>query len=87
MERKSKGGNKTQNEKLQRDRRLWNGNTKSKQLVIKKANNQTATKPSTPPQFGDRNKTYRAVHPWKKCELMARLPMRKSKILPTENIN
>lgn len=46
MERKSEEGNKTQNEKLQRDRRLWNGNTKSKQLVIKKINNQTATKPS-----------------------------------------
>lgn len=46
----SKGGNRTQNEKLQRDRRLWNGNTKSKQLVTKEENNQTATKPSTPSQ-------------------------------------
>lgn len=62
METKSEEGNKTQNEKLQRDRRLWNGNTKSKQLVIKKVNNHTATKPSTPPQSADRNKTYRAVH-------------------------
>lgn len=34
--RKSEEGNRTQNEKLQRDRRLWNGNTKSKQLVTKK---------------------------------------------------
>lgn len=46
VERKSEERNKTQNERLQRDRRLWNGNTKSKQLVIKKMNNQTATKPS-----------------------------------------
>lgn len=82
MERKSEDGNKTQNEKLQRDRRLWNGNTKSKQLVIKKVNNQTATKPFTPSQYGDRKKNYRAVHPQKKCELMAHLPIRKVKSLP-----
>lgn len=54
--RKSVEGNRTQNEKLQRDRRLWNGNTKSKQLVTKEVNNQTATKPSTPPQQGTETK-------------------------------
>lgn len=57
METKIEEGNRTQNEKLQRDRKLWNDNTKSKQLVIKEENNQTATNPSIPPQSEDRNKT------------------------------
>lgn len=76
MERKSEEGNKTQNEKLQRDRRLWNGNTKSKQFIRKKVNNQTATKPLHHHNW-DKTKTFRAVHPQKKWKFMAHLPIQK----------
>lgn len=53
---------KTQNEKLQRNRRLWNGNKKSKQSIRKKVNNQTATKPLHRHNW-DKTKTFRTVHP------------------------
>lgn len=42
-ERKGEEGNKAQSEKLQTDRRVWNGNTQSTWLVVKQVRNSYKT--------------------------------------------
>lgn len=59
---------------------------KANSSLEKKVNNQTATKPLHHHSW-DKTKTFRAVHPQKKWKFMAHLPIKKSKILPTETIN